>query len=130
MPARTLTSAPHIGYDTTFQLPFPILGRSGQTLNAHFSPHPRTYLSVCTDGFPNLFMCLGPNSAVGSGSLLALIEAQVNYAVLATAKMQRERIKSVEVRRGAVDEFDAYLEVRLAARGLSDNGVYADARCL
>ena len=87
------------------------MGRGGQSLNERFKPHPETYLSVCVDGFPNMFMSLGPNSGVGSGSLLALIEYQVMYAVQAAAKMQRERIRSMEIKRDALKEFDRYLEV-------------------
>ncbi|KAI0628458.1 FAD/NAD-P-binding domain-containing protein [Trametes polyzona] len=98
------------GYDTTFQLPFSIIGRDGVELNARWRPHPVSYLSVAVDGFPNLFMALGPNSGVGSGSLLALIEYQVAYAVQATAKLQRERLKSIEVKPEALRDFDEYLE--------------------
>lgn len=82
-------------------------------LGDKWRPHPVTYLSVCVDGFPNWFFSLGPNSAVGSGSLLAVIEHQVDYAVAAAAKMQRERLKSMEVKREAVEDYDEYLEVRV-----------------
>lgn len=56
-------------------------------------------------------MSLGPNSGVGSGSLLVLIERQIDYAIEATKKLQRERLKSIEVKQEAVKDFDAYLEV-------------------
>ena len=49
---------------------------------------------------------------MGSGSLLALIEQQVNYAVQAAMKMQRERLKSIEVKELAMRDYDRYLEVR------------------
>lgn len=100
------------GYDTSFQLPIKILGRGGADINDRWQPHPVSYLSVAVDGFPNLFMAFGPNSGVGSGSLLALLEYQVMYAVQATAKLQRERLKSIEVKPEAVRDFDQYLEVR------------------
>ncbi|THH07656.1 hypothetical protein EW145_g3232 [Phellinidium pouzarii] len=97
------------GYNA-FQYPFSVIGRGGKTLNERYSPHPETYLTVCTDGFPNWFMALGPNSGVGSGSLLVLIERQVDYAVAAAKKMQREHLKSIEVKKEAVADFDEYLE--------------------
>ncbi len=53
----------------------------------------------------------GPNSSVGSGSLLLLIERQAEYAVQAILKMQRERLKSMEVKAEAVNDFDQYMEV-------------------
>jgi hypothetical protein len=41
------------------------------------------------------------------------MERQVDYAVEATLKLQRERLKSMEVKAEAVDDFDEYLEVRV-----------------
>lgn len=102
------------GYDTSFQLPLKIVGRGGVDINDRWLPHPVSYLSVAVDGFPNMFMSFGPNSGVGSGSLLALIEYQVMYAVQATAKLQRELLKSIEVKPEALRDFDQYLEVRLS----------------
>ena len=64
------------------------------------------------DGFPNMFQALGPNSIVGAGNLLLVMERQVDYAVAATLKLQRERLKSIEVRREAVDDFEKYIDVR------------------
>ncbi|KAF8831859.1 hypothetical protein HHX47_DHR1000936 [Lentinula edodes] len=84
--------------------------RNGIELNKQFEPHPRTYLGIAVDGFPNWFSALGPNTGVGAGSLLIIIERQVDYAVAATLKLQRERLKSIEVKKEAVDDFDAYLE--------------------
>ncbi|KAF8079146.1 FAD/NAD-binding domain-containing protein [Lyophyllum atratum] len=98
------------GFDTSFLFDFPILGRGGEDLSKRFDPHPRTYLSVATDGFPNWFQCLGPNAAVGAGSLLLVCERQVDYAVAATLKLQREHLKSIDVKPEAVNDFDAYLE--------------------
>lgn len=106
------------GYDTTFRYPFPIIGRNGVDIRDKWTPHPQTYLSVCVDGFPNWFFALGPSSAVGSGSLLALVEQQVEYAVTAAMKMQRERLKSVEVKRKAVGDYGRYIEVTAFCRVL------------
>ncbi|KAJ6609350.1 hypothetical protein B0H10DRAFT_1813845 [Mycena sp. CBHHK59/15] len=98
------------GFDTSFQLGFPIVGRGGVQLSEKYKPHPKLYLSVAVDGFPNWFQSLGPNSAVGSGSLLIVIERQVDYAVQATLKLQREYLKSIDVKPEAVEDWDAYLE--------------------
>ncbi|CAL1693778.1 unnamed protein product [Somion occarium] len=98
------------GYDTTYQSPFPMVGRNGTNLNDKWSPHPITYLSVCVDEFPNWFFSLGPNAGVGSGSLLAVIEKQVEYAVEVTKKLQRERLKTIEVKAEAVQDYDEYIE--------------------
>ena len=69
---------------------------------------------MCTDGFPNLFFGLGPNTGVGSGSLLIIGEYMARYAAQAIDKLQRERIKSIEVKKDAIRDFDEYLEVGVA----------------
>jgi cation diffusion facilitator CzcD-associated flavoprotein CzcO len=100
------------GFDTSFQFDFPIIGRGGVDLSKKFKPYPRSYLATTVDGFPNWFQCLGPNAGTGAGSLLLMMERQVDYAVEATLKLQRERLKSIEVKAAAVDDFDEYLDVR------------------
>ncbi|KZT12304.1 FAD/NAD-binding domain-containing protein [Laetiporus sulphureus 93-53] len=98
------------GFDISFHLDFSIAGRGGLSIQEKWTPHPSTYLSMCTDGFPNWFMAFGPNSVLATGSLLILLERQVEYAVAAMKKMQRERLKSIEVKKEAVRDFEEYLE--------------------
>ncbi|KAF9641544.1 putative flavin-binding monooxygenase protein [Lasiodiplodia theobromae] len=68
------------GFDTSSgSVSFPIYGRDSATsLRAKYAAAgatPRTYLGLCTDGFPNFFHALGPNSFQGAGNLLVTIEA-------------------------------------------------------
>ncbi|THG98259.1 hypothetical protein EW145_g7456, partial [Phellinidium pouzarii] len=98
------------GFDTSFHYPFTVIGRGGKTLRERYTPHPETYMSLCSDGFPNWFMSFGPNSAITTGALLSIMEHQVSYVVEAAKKMQREHLKSIEPKKEAVMEFDEYLE--------------------
>jgi hypothetical protein len=102
-----------IGYDTSFNYPFPVIGRNGTMLQSKWSPYPRTYISICVDEFPNMFFAYGPNSSLNDGPLLVVLDKQISYAIAATMKIQRERLKSLEVKKEAVDDFDEYLEVCL-----------------
>ena len=43
---------------------------------------------------------------------MTLLDKKVMYAVEATRKLQRERLKSMVVKKDAVDDFDEYLEVQ------------------
>lgn len=88
-----------------------MIGRNGVTLAEKWTPHPRSYLSFCVDDFPNWFFSQGPNSGVGSGSLLAVIEYHVEYAVKVARKMQREGLKTIEVKKEAVEDYDEYIDV-------------------
>jgi len=98
------------GFDTTFKPHFDITGRNGVSLADTRVPHPKTYLSIASRGFPNWFEVLGPNSGVGSGSLLIIIEREIDYAVKVVKKLQKERYKSIEVKQEAVDDFDEYVD--------------------
>ena len=66
---------------------------------------------MAVDGFPNLFFIYGPNSGLNSGSILMIIEKQVDYAVQAVAKLQRERLKSIEVKAEATKDWLEYMAV-------------------
>lgn len=98
------------GYDTTYKPEIKITGRDGRDLGEQWSPEPIAYMGMATDGFPNWFNILGPNNAVGSGSLLCIIERQIDYAVAVAKKLQRERIKRIEVKKEAVDDYDGYMK--------------------
>jgi cation diffusion facilitator CzcD-associated flavoprotein CzcO len=98
------------GFNTTYHYPFDIVGRNGVKLNDRWAPHAEAYLALAVDGFPNLFWGLGPNSGVNSGSLLAVLEKQVEFAVAAALKLQRERLATIEVKRDAVLAWRAYME--------------------
>jgi len=102
------------GFDTTFRYPFCVLGRGGRALSERWAATagpPEAYLSLAVDGFPNLFVCGGPHSAVTSGSLVTVAEHVVGYIVEAVRKMQRERLRSMEVRREAVKDWNTYVQV-------------------
>lgn len=74
-----------------------------------------------------MFMALGPNSAIATGMLVPLIEQQVMYAVQATAKLQRDRLKSMEVKPEVVRDFDQYIEVSGRTR---DAFIVGSTECL
>jgi cation diffusion facilitator CzcD-associated flavoprotein CzcO len=102
------------GFDTSFSPRFPIIGRRGVTLAEKWRETPKTYIAIATDDFPNYFISLGPNAALGTGNLLLLIEKELDYFTACAVKMQRDNIKSMVPRREAVETFvqycDAYFE--------------------
>ena len=98
------------GFDTTFQNRFPVYGIGGQNLKEKWKDRPCSYLSMAVDGFPNFFMSLGPNSAMGTGNLLLLIEHFANYIALTLAKMQRENILATQPSPRAVNDFSDFCE--------------------
>ncbi|KAF7114789.1 hypothetical protein CNMCM5793_000328 [Aspergillus hiratsukae] len=98
------------GFDTTFTPRFPIIGRNGVTLADRWQKTPETYLSLAVDGFPNYFVCLGPNAALGEGNLLLLVEKEIDYFTLCVQKMQRDNIRAMSVKKEAVEMFTRHCD--------------------
>ncbi|KAL4883949.1 hypothetical protein BJY04DRAFT_183569 [Aspergillus karnatakaensis] len=93
------------GFNTTFTPRFPIVGQDGLSLSKRWEETPENYLSMAVDGFPNYFICLGPNAALGEGNLLLLIEKEIDYITRVIDKMQRDNIRAIGVRKEAVERF-------------------------
>lgn len=93
------------GFNTTFTPRFPIVGKDGLSLAKRWEETPENYLSLAVDGFPNYFICLGPNAALGEGNLLLLIENEIDYITRCIEKMQRDNIRTMDVQKKAVTQF-------------------------
>jgi len=97
------------GFDTTYRPRIPIIGRGGLNVQEAWKELPTHYMTMAIGPeFPNYFMINGPNSSLGSGSLLVMFEREVDYIVEAIAKMQREGIKAMSVKKEARDDFMEY----------------------
>lgn len=62
---------------------FKLIGRGGKTIREAWQANgPEAFYGVAIPGFPNFFAFAGPNTALGhGGSVVALLEAQVRYAM-------------------------------------------------
>jgi hypothetical protein len=102
------------GFHTSAPPPFPLYGTNGVSLIDHWSDRATTYLSHSTSSFPNMFTMLGPNAAIGSGSLTMMIESVGDYVVKCIRKLQKDNIASMVVKREREEDFieyvDAYFE--------------------
>jgi cation diffusion facilitator CzcD-associated flavoprotein CzcO len=98
------------GFYTSSAPPFPIVGVDGKTLQDHWHERATNYLSLATDNFPNHFMMLGPNGAIGEGSLTMMIESTGDYICKAIRKLQKDNLKSMVVKRARVRDFLSYVD--------------------
>jgi len=73
-----------------------VTGRGGRPLREAWADGAHAYLGVTTAGFPNLFMLYGPNT--NNGSILAMIESQVEYALQRIERIAREDLAWLDVR--------------------------------
>jgi hypothetical protein len=99
------------GFNVSHVPPFPVAGQLSLTMEERFTPFAEAYLSLVVDSFPNYFMMLGPNSAIGSGSLTIILEAEGDYIVKCIRKLQKENYASMAVKKERVRDWAEYCQV-------------------
>lgn len=83
-----------------------ILGREGIDLGDAWKQNGiGAHLGITVAGYPNLFLLVGPNTALGHSSMVFMIEAQVRYVMQALDLLRRRGASSVEVREEAQERF-------------------------
>jgi cyclohexanone monooxygenase len=82
-----------------------VVGEDGASLRECWHDGAYAYLGMTVPGFPNLFMLYGPNTNVGSNSVIFMLEAQAHYVVRALKYMRRRRNSYVAVRVQTMAEF-------------------------
>ncbi|MGE3692618.1 MAG: flavin-containing monooxygenase [Novosphingobium sp.] len=100
------------GFDTMRYLTtIDVAGRGGLRLDQAWAGGPQAYRGVTVSGFPNLFMLYGPNTNVGS--IIYMIEAQVDYIVRLVRRMEDEGLAGIEVRAEAEDAYNRRVQAEL-----------------
>jgi 4-hydroxyacetophenone monooxygenase len=97
------------GFDVVrFLAPMELIGRSGQTIrDAWNDDDARAYLGLAVPEFPNLFTLYGPNLQPGhGGSLMSVLEHQMDYVMNLLEAMFDNGIGAVEVRKSVHDEYN------------------------
>jgi cation diffusion facilitator CzcD-associated flavoprotein CzcO len=87
-----------------------VSGEHGATLAEEWSEGAHAYFGMAVPGFPNFFMLYGPNTNVGSNSVIFMLEAQARYIVRALKYMRRKNKAYVAVRPAALAEFTAQID--------------------
>jgi cation diffusion facilitator CzcD-associated flavoprotein CzcO len=91
-----------------------IEGRGGRNLADEWRDGPEAFRGVVVAGYPNFFMLMGPNSALGHNSIIFMIEAQVRYILRCLAWLDAgppaSRVDTVEVREDVQRAYNAALQ--------------------
>ncbi|CAM3455728.1 NAD(P)/FAD-dependent oxidoreductase [Nocardioides dubius] len=87
------------------------------TLQQTWSQGAHAHLGITVAGFPNLFWVYGPNTNLGGGSIVSMMEAQAGYITQAVQRLaghaaHGERA-ALEVRPEAAERYDAEMQRRL-----------------
>jgi cation diffusion facilitator CzcD-associated flavoprotein CzcO len=72
-----------------FVMPMRVAGLGGRTLDEAWAAGAEAHLGIAVSGFPGMFVLYGPNTNLGVGSIIVMIEAQVRYAIDAIRHSRR-----------------------------------------
>ncbi|WP_328603862.1 NAD(P)/FAD-dependent oxidoreductase [Amycolatopsis sp. NBC_00345] len=98
-----------------------IVGRDGRNLGKEWEAEGmRTHLGITVNGFPNLFLLLGPNTGLGHNSVVFMIEAQISYIAQA---LRLARGRAIDPRPEAQERFNAGIQRKLA------KGIWTQGGC-
>jgi cyclohexanone monooxygenase len=87
-----------------------VVGEAGTSLHDIWRDGAYAYLGMAVPGFPNFFMLYGPNTNVGSNSVIFMLEAQARYVVRALRYAKRRKKSYVAVRAQTMAEFIAKID--------------------
>jgi cation diffusion facilitator CzcD-associated flavoprotein CzcO len=97
---------------TQFLAPMEFRGLGGASLQQRWKDGAQAYLGVSVNDFPNLFMLYGPNTNLGAGSIIFMLERQQRYLAKLIAKMKTQRLVAVDASAEAMRAFNAEIAQR------------------
>ncbi|WP_431241087.1 flavin-containing monooxygenase (plasmid) [Mycolicibacterium aichiense] len=94
------------GFRTTSFVPsVAITGRGGRTLADAWSQRAVAFLGLSVPDFPNMFLVYGPNTNLGSGSIIYMLEAQADHIVDAVDQLSQTSARVIEVKAATYRKF-------------------------
>jgi cation diffusion facilitator CzcD-associated flavoprotein CzcO len=97
---------------TDFLSTLRIRGVTGELSDA-WTDGASAYLGMTVPGFPNMFLMYGPNTNLGSGSIVYMLERQARYLRQAVALLS-SGVSTLDVRPEVASRFDDEVQQRLA----------------
>ncbi|MFD5177577.1 flavin-containing monooxygenase [Nocardia sp. NPDC058379] len=93
--------------------PIEVSGREALDLHQVWSEGARAYLGMTVPNFPNLFLMYGPNTNLGTGSIIFMLERQAEYIRQAVRHLLDRPGMSLDVRPDIEDHYDQEIQQRL-----------------
>ncbi|MCJ1308159.1 hypothetical protein MMC25_001811 [Agyrium rufum] len=104
------------GFDvSTWLHPLLVEGREGKKLHEVWQERggAQAYMGCTLDGFPNFFICFGPNTATGHSSVILASENMVQYIIRLVRPILNGDAKIVEVKKEAEIEWTRKIQEEL-----------------
>ena len=100
------------GYDFhSHMLAIEVIGEGGRTLSTEWADMPEAYKGACVAGYPNYYLATGPNTGVGTTSVVYMIEQQMKL-IVPMIKASRDRL--ISVKQEAQDKYNRDIQAALA----------------
>ncbi len=90
-----------------------VTGVDGEKLATRWADGARAYLGMYVPGFPNLFVTYGPNTNLGGGSIIYMLEAQARHMRQLVDRLEAGRYERVEVTTATDEAYDRELSEKL-----------------
>ncbi len=94
---------------TGFLQPMRVAGLGGRDLHDVWRGGAEAFRGVVVGGFPNFFMLYGPNTNLGSNSIIYMLEAQIGYVGGALEAMRRRQLRWLDIRSEVQAEFNRWV---------------------
>ncbi|MGK7296169.1 MAG: flavin-containing monooxygenase, partial [Candidatus Wenzhouxiangella sp. M2_3B_020] len=99
-----------------------VTGRDARDLGALWKHGPEAWRGVAVHGFPDFFMLMGPNTALGHNSVILMIEAQIGFILDALDERDRRGGAPLEVRAETQATYNRWLQRRLSGTVWNSGG--------
>ena len=103
------------GFDSQdFLSSIDITGTDGRKLDEQWADGARAYLGIYVPHFPNLLVSYGPNTNLGGGSIIYMLEAQARHMRQALDRLRDNGHRTVEVTTTAEEVYDQGVQAELS----------------
>ena len=99
-----------------------ISGRDGLDLGVLWKQGPEAWRGVAVHGFPNLFLLMGPNTALGHNSVILMLEAQMTFVLRALEYRRKSGRQVLEIEPGVQRDYNRWLNRKLAGTVWNSGG--------
>jgi len=101
------------GFEATqFLAPMQVTGLGGARLAERWSRGAEAYLGMSVAGFPNFFVLYGPNTNIGGGSIIYMLEAQQRYVAQCAQRLATNGPGYLDLQPAVQDAFNAWIRER------------------
>lgn len=102
-----------------------IFDENGRSMAESWTSGGAAFACSTVAGYPNLFIMNGPNSGLGAGSIIYVVESQIQYILGALEFMDSTGSATIEIPQQAQDDFVASIDERAADTVWLNGGCYS-----